>query len=137
MQSMSKGIGLFTAENIIAIIKAIPETNGTYEAVAQRANEKGADVTPHTIANWVTTGNADIRARKPNTAYARFAKRYSELNKRHCQPDDNRNREMDRALNALMTECECGNVKGTLPDGRPANECEICRELDERRPKAA
>lgn len=137
MQKMSKGVGLFTADNIIAIIKAIPETNGSYKAVADKANEYGADVTGHTIASWVTAGNADIRRRKMNTAYARFARRYSELTRSHCQPDDNRNREMDRAMNTLRSECECGNTKGVLPNGQPETECALCRERDSHRERAA
>lgn len=135
--SNSKGIGRFTAENIVAIITAIPETNGTYEAVAEEANRLGANIAPNTIANWVATGNADIRAKKTSTAYARFAKRYAELTSRHCNPDDNRNRELDRALNTLGNQCECGKPKGKLPNGRTAPVCNQCADLDQNRPKAA
>ena len=135
--STTRGIGLFTAKNIIAIMNAIPETNGTYDAIAKRAAELGAQVAPNTIANWVTAGNADIRDRKHNTAYARFAKRFADLIGKHCAPDDNRNRELDRAFNELGNRCECGNPKATLPNGRTASKCSECAELDQQRPRVA
>lgn len=137
MSSSSKGVGLFTAENIVAIINAIPETNGTYEAIAAHAAQHGANVAPNTIANWVTAGNADIRNGTTNTAYARFAKRFTELTAKHCAPDDNRNRELDRALETLGSLCECGNPRGKLPNGRTAPKCSQCEELDRNRPRVA
>ena len=102
MPNTTRGVGLFTAENIVAAIRAIPESDGT--------------VHYHTISNWISHGRADLEAGQPSTAYARFTKRYRELVDQHCGPDTNRNREFDRALEILERTCECGNDKMLLPD---------------------
>ena len=98
MPNKPRGVGLFTAENIVAVIRAIPESDGTYRDVARKAQQYGGTVHYHTISNWVSHGRADVVAGQPSTAYARFTKRYRELIDEHCGPDTNRNREFDRAL---------------------------------------
>ena len=36
MPNKTRGVGLFTAENIVAVLKAIPESDGTYRDVARK-----------------------------------------------------------------------------------------------------
>ena len=98
MPNKTRGVGLFTAENIVAAIRAIPESDGTYRDVARKAEQYGGNFHHQTIANWVRHGQADMETGQPSTAYARFTKRYQDLIDEHCGPDNNRNREFDRAL---------------------------------------
>ena len=63
-----------------------------------------------TLSSWVSTGRADIQARKNSMAYAQFARRCNELIAEHCGPDPNR--EFNRApLDISEPTCECGNDK--------------------------
>ena len=48
MASHTKGIGLFTAENIAAMLQAIPDSNGTYADTAGKAQKHGAILSPYT-----------------------------------------------------------------------------------------
>ena len=130
MPNKTRGVGLFTAENIVAVIRAIPESDGTYRDVARKAQQYGGYFHHHTISNWVRYGQADIEAGQPSTAYARFTKQYRGLVAEHCGPDTNRNREFDRALEILERTCECGNDKVLLPDGKLGNTCQECQDLD-------
>ena len=127
MASHTQGIGLFTAENIAAMLQAIPDSNGTYVDIAGKAQEHGAILSPYTISSWVNRSRADIRARRNNTAYARFAKQYDQLRAEHRGSDANRNREFNRALEILERTCECGNDKVLLPDGKLAEQCRECQ----------
>ena len=36
MPHKTRGVGLFTAENIVAVIRAIPESDGSYRDVARK-----------------------------------------------------------------------------------------------------
>ena len=36
MPNKTRGVGLFTAENIVAVIRAIPESDGTYRDIARK-----------------------------------------------------------------------------------------------------
>ena len=130
MPNKTRGVGLFTAENIVAVIRAIPESDGTYRDVARKAEQYGGNVQYHTISNWASHGRADLEAGQPSTAYARFTKLYKELVDEHCKPDNNRNRELDQALEILKRTCECGNDKMLLPDGKLADQCQECQEID-------
>ncbi len=56
MPNTTRGVGLFTAENIVAVIRAIPESDGTYRDVARKAEQYGGTVHYHTISNWVSHG---------------------------------------------------------------------------------
>ena len=82
----------------------------------------------------VSHGRADIEAGQPSTAYTRFTKLYRELIAEHCatsvEPDNNRNREFDRALEILERTCECSNDKMLLPDGKLGSTCQECQDLD-------
>ena len=98
MPNTTRGVGLFTAENIVAVIRAIPGSDGTYRDVARKAEQYDGNFHHHTISNWVSHGQADMKAGQPSTAYARFTKQYRDLVAEHCGPDTNRNREFDRAL---------------------------------------
>ena len=130
MASHSQGIGLFTAENIAAMLQAIPDSNGTYADIARKAQEHGAILSPYTISSWVNRSRADIRARRNNTAYARSAKQYDQLRAEHCRSDANRNREFNRALEILERTCECDNDKMLMPDGKLGSTCQDCQDLD-------
>ena len=91
MPSITKGVGSFTADNIVSILRALPETNGTYAQVIARAAEHGAQLSATTLGKWVTTGRADIEAGNAHNAYARFSQRYDSIMAEHCSPDANRN----------------------------------------------
>ena len=132
MPNKTRGVGLFTAENIVAAIRAIPESDGTYRDVARKAEQYGGNCHYHTISNWVSHGRADVQAGQPSTAYARFTKRYKELVDEHCGPDNNRNREFDRALEILERTCECGNDKMLMLDGTLGDSCRECKETTDR-----
>ena len=132
MPNTTRGLGLFTAENIVAAIRAIPESDGTYRDVACKAQKYGGNIQHHTLSNWLSHGRADIAAGQPTTAYARFTKLYKDLVGEHCRPDNNRNRELDQALEILKRTCECGNDKMLLPSGKLGDTCQDCQELDTR-----
>ena len=132
MPNTTRGVGLFTAENIVAVLRAIPESDGTYRDVARKAEQYGSKVQYHTISNWASHGRADVEAGKASTAYARFTKLYRDLIAEHCQPDNNRNRELDQALEILKRTCECGNDKVLMPDGKLSSTCQECQDLDTR-----
>ena len=132
MPNTTRGVGLFTAENIVAVMRAIPESDGTYRDVARKAEQYGGNFHHQTISNWIRHGRADVAASQPSTAYARFTKRYQDLIAEHCGPDNNRNRELDRALEILERTCECGNDKMLMTDGKLGNNCQECQDLDTR-----
>ena len=132
MPNKTRGVGLFTAENIVAVIRAIPESDGTYRDVARKAEQYGGNVHYRTIAGWLSHGRADVTASQPSTAYARFTKLYKDLVGEHCRSDHNRNRELDRALEILKRTCECGNDKMLLSDGKLSSTCQECQDLDTR-----
>ena len=132
MPNKTRGVGLFTAENIVAVIRAIPESDGTYRDVARKAEQYGGTFHYHTISNWTSHGRADLAASQPSTAYARFTKQYQDLVAEHCRPDNNRNREFDRGLEILERTCECSNDKMLLPDGKLSSTCQECQDLDAR-----
>ena len=50
----------------------------------------------------------------------------------HCGSDNNRNRELDQALEILERTCECGNDKMLLHDGKLCSTCQDCPDLDAR-----
>ena len=130
MAMTSRGVDKFTVENIVAVFRAVPESNGTYRDVARIAKEHDGDVHPHTIAGWIQAGNADARTNKNLNAYARFTKIYQELVNEHCGPEANRSRELNQALEIFARTCECGNDKLLLEDGTVAETCRKCRDLD-------
>ena len=130
MASNTKGTGYFTAENIVAVLRALPETDGSYDQIIERTKEHGSDLSKHTLGRWVASGRADIKAGKQQTAFARFAQRFDRILKEHCNPDANRNRELNRALEILERTCECGNEKPLEADGQLADRCRGCQDID-------
>ena len=130
MASSMKGNGYFTAENIVAVLRVLPETNGTYDQIIERTKEHGVDLPKHALSRWVASGRADIRAGKHQTAFARFAQRFDQIRKEHCGPETKRTRELDRALEVLDRTCECGNEKALEADGKLADQCLGCQDID-------
>jgi len=126
----SPGVGKFTTQNLVAIFRAIPESNGTYVDVARVAEDHGGDFRPHTIAIWVQAGNADIRKGNNHTAYARFAQIYADLLEEHCSAETNHSRELDRALETIARTYQCSNEKMLFADGTLADQCQVCHALD-------
>ena len=45
MPNTTRGVGLFPAENIVAILRAIPESDGTYRDVARKRSNTAAPST--------------------------------------------------------------------------------------------
>ena len=72
MPHPTRGLGLFTAQNIVAAIRAIPETDGMYRDVVREAEQYDGNLHHHTISNWISHGRADVEAGQPSTVYARF-----------------------------------------------------------------
>ena len=70
------GIGYFTAENLAAVLRALPETDGTYAEVVKRARDYEADVSRYLLGKWVATGRRDRKAGNRASAYARFAEHF-------------------------------------------------------------
>ena len=128
--SGTNGIGYFTGENLAAVLRALPETDGTYDEVIERARDYGAEVTRHTLSKWLTSGRKDGKMGKRTTAFARFAQHYDELREKNCNGDANRNREYERALAIMERTCECGEEKMVLPDGNLAEMCRKCDEIE-------
>ena len=126
------GVGAFTAETIVAILRALPDTNGTYAEIISRATAQGAQLSATTLGKWVRVGRADIEAGLSQTAFARFTKRYDAMIEEHCSPDANRQRQLDRAFDILERTCECGNDKMLAPDGSLADRCGECQGRDRR-----
>ena len=63
MPNISTGVGMFTAENIASVIRAIPESNGTYRDVARKSEQYGGCFHHNTMSNWVKHGQADVAAK--------------------------------------------------------------------------
>ena len=130
MTTPNRGVSKFTMQNIVAVLRAVHESNGTYADVARVAEDYDGDVHPPTIRNWVQAGNDDMRHGNNATAYARFAKIYAALLKEHCNAETNRSRELDRALEVLARTCAFGKPKMLLKVGTLAERCQACQELD-------
>ena len=60
MPNTTRGVGLFTAENIVAAIRAIPDSDGTYRDVASKAEQYGGYFRHHTLSNWASLGRAAV-----------------------------------------------------------------------------
>ena len=121
----------FTAPNIAAVLRALPETDGTYHDVIRQVSEYGVALSPSTLGKWVSNGRADIKANKRQTAYARFVLKFDQIKREHCAADANRNREFDLALQILERTCDCGNEKIILADGTLADACRQCQDIQD------
>ena len=133
MVSNTRGIGHCTAENIVAVSRAVPQTDGTYAGVVKRAREREADVSKDMLGKWVSTGRRDLIAGRRQTAFARFADHFDRLKNEHCTADANRQREHERALRALERTCDCGKENFTMPDGTLGDRCHEIEEQEQHR----
>ena len=124
------GVGHFTAENIVAVLRAVPETDGTYAEVVERAREYGVTISKSVLGKWVATGHRDLQARRSQTAFGRFTAMYDEIKDENCNAEANRTREFDRALQILERTCDCGNDKMTMPDGTLGDTFRECHEIE-------
>ena len=115
------------------MLRALPQTDGTYAEVIKRARDYDAEVSKDLLGKWVSTGRRDLKAGKPATAFVRFDAHYDRLKTDHCTADANRQRESERALQILERTCECGNEKTTMPDGSVGDTCTECKEIEEKR----
>ena len=130
MPNNTNGIGHFTAENIVAVLRALSDTDGTYGVVAKQATEYGSYVTRRTIGRWISTGRKDLKACNRQTAFARFAQRYDQIKGENCRANANRNRELDRAFEILEKTCYCGDDMVVMPDGTLGDQCRQCQEIE-------
>ena len=69
MPNKTRGVGLFTAENIVAVIRAIPESDGTYRDVARKAEQYGGNFQYPTISTGSATAELMLQPanRQPPT----------------------------------------------------------------------
>ena len=78
------GVGDFRAANLVAILRAVPQTDGTCSAVASKAQEYGSTVLASTLDEWIQEGREDLIAGDTETAFARFATAFDD---RKTRPD--------------------------------------------------
>ena len=130
MATQAKGVGRFTSENIVEILYAVEESNGSYRSIAKIARARGVGVSDHTISSWVAKGKADQRAQRSQTAYARFALLLEQKRRDSCSGDNNRNRELDEAIRIMQRTCDCGSSLMLLPSGRMGDCCEKCYSIE-------
>ena len=64
------GVDDFKAENLVAILRAVPLTDGTCSAVASKAREYGSTVLASTLDEWIQEGREDLIAGETGTAFA-------------------------------------------------------------------
>ena len=66
----------FTADNIVGVLRAVTESDGSFKDVSEKAEVHGVSLSPFTIGCWVMWGRADIRRHEVTTAHAQFARAY-------------------------------------------------------------
>lgn len=76
------GVGDFKAENLVAILHAVPQTDGTCSAVASKAREYGSTVLASTLDEWLQEGREDLIAGETETSFARFVTAFDERKNR-------------------------------------------------------
>ena len=76
------GVDDFRAPNLVAILRAVPQTDGTCSAVASKAQEFGSTVPETTLDDWLQEGREDLIAGDTETAFARFVTAYDERKNR-------------------------------------------------------
>ena len=72
------GVDDFRAPNLVAILRAVPQTDGTCSAVVSKAREYGSTVLASTLDEWIQEGRGDPIAGDAETAFARFVTAYDE-----------------------------------------------------------
>ena len=75
-------VGDFRAENLVAILRAVPQTDGTCGAVVSKAREYGSTVLASTLDEWIQEGREDLIAGDSETAFARFVAAFDERKRR-------------------------------------------------------
>ena len=81
-QDHADAVGEFRAENLVAILRAVPQTDGTCSEVASKAHEYGSTVLGSTLDEWIREGREDLIAGDTETAFARFVTAFDERNRR-------------------------------------------------------
>ena len=76
------GVDDFRAPNLVAILRAVPLTDGTCSEVVSKAQEYGSTVTESTLDEWIQEGREDLIAGDTETAFARFVTAYEERKSR-------------------------------------------------------
>ena len=132
MASNANGVGHFTAENIVAVLRALPETDGTYAEVVKRAREYGAEISKDTLGKWVSTGHRDLKAGNAPRRSRGSPNYFDQIKAEECGAEINRIREYERALRLLELTCGCGGEKMTMPDGSLGDSCRLCHEIEEK-----
>ena len=132
MPNKTRGVGLFTAENLVAVLRAIPESDGTYRDVARKAEQYGGNVQYHTISNWASHGRADIEASQPTVNRLRQIHQTVPRADRRALRTGHQPEPRIRPVHSRSSKrtCECSNDKMMLPDGKLGNTCQECQDLD-------
>ena len=76
--SRGHGVGDFRAANLVAILRAVPQTDGTRNTVASKAREHGSTMDEATLDEWIQEGREDLIAGDTETAFARFVTAFDE-----------------------------------------------------------
>ena len=121
---------LFTAENIVALMRAAPDSDGTYADVCKIALEfSGCDVSPSVLGCWVRKGRSLADAGIVEHPYAQFAREFvPRLPAKGSGRDRGRAAaaaSLQQALSDLETRCDCGR-----PKDRDMPACTLCTSLD-------
>ena len=125
---------LFTAENIVALLRAAADSDGTCTDVCAIASEfGGCEVSPSVLGGWLRKGRRRAERGMGEDAYAEFAR---EFESRLPSRRDVRNRgkghaaaSLRLALSEMETKCDCGR-----PKDRGLTACPLCMSLDGHRP---
>ena len=132
MPNTTRGVGLFTAENIVAVIRAIPESDGTYRDIAVRPSNTAATFTTTPFRTGSATAGLMLKLanRPPPTPDSPNGTESWSTSTADRTTTGTAN--CDRAIEILERTCECSNDKLLLPDGKLGNTCQECKDLDAR-----
>ena len=124
---------LFRSNNLIAVLQALPHSDGTYSGVIEQIKEVHGEDIPFsvkTLGQWLARGHKDLRHNRKGTPYARFAARFDAIKAEHCTFEMVMNREVDEAFAFLDSHCECGERLQEFSDGSLGKTCWECANLD-------
>ena len=130
MASRSQGIGLFTADSIFAVLKAIPETTGTYAEIVRQAQGHGPILSPYTLSRWVTPAaptSWPARTTRPTRGSPNNTTSYGPNT---ADPMQTASANSTGRSNIMEQTCECGNDKMLIPDGTLGDTCRDCQDPD-------
>lgn len=77
-------VGKFRTKNLVAILRAVPLTDGTCSAVASKAREYGSTVLASALDEWIQEGREDLMAGDTDSALVSFT---TYFDKRERRPD--------------------------------------------------